>query len=267
VVPATIFMVNSENKEESALYTSLKELGLSDPEANLYAVSLKLGPSSISELAKNVNVSRPNVYKIIEGLQMYGLASFYGKEKYARNFMVESPTIVFEKLQAKKESLNRLGHQIVTELPELLALYQQGGKDTKIKILKGREQYVRVFLQTADETANGGVIEFFGSAEDFIGLTGWDTEKIWIKKRIKKNISVKSLVPPGSVAMLKKNQEDELREVRIYSGNFSFSTAFELFGNKMIVWQPVAPLAVLIEDQYIVSMFRSIFYTLWGKSK
>lgn len=78
---------NTENKNKE-IYTSLKELGLTALEINLYTISLELGPTSITELSKHLNISRPNVYKVIDGLHKKGLASFYGKEKYARNFMV-----------------------------------------------------------------------------------------------------------------------------------------------------------------------------------
>jgi len=257
----------SEKLSNRALYTALMELGLTESEANLYARSLKLGPSPISELAIQLNISRPNVYKVIEGLQRHGLASFYGKEKYARNFLVESPTVVLEKLRSKKESLNSLDYDFMQDMPDLLAQYQQGGKDTKIQVLKGRELFVKVFLQTAEEVQVGGCIEFFGAAGDFIGLSGWAVEKKWISKRLKKGIRVKSLLTRDSASILQKNQEKELREVRVYEGSAQFKTAFELFGNKMILWQPQAPLAVLIEDQYLIEMFRSIFYTLWEKSE
>lgn len=45
-----------------------------------------------------------------------------------------------------------------------------------------------------------------------------------------------------------------------------FQTAFQLFGNKVIIWQPKAPLAVLIEDEYIVQMLKSIFFIMWEKA-
>jgi hypothetical protein len=58
-----------------------------------------------------------------------------------------------------------------------------------------------------------------------------------------------------------------MRETRILQGGAPFATSFQLFANKVLIWQPKAPLAVLIEDEYIVQMLRSIFYLLWGKSK
>jgi hypothetical protein len=73
---------------------------------------------------------------------------------------------------------------------------------------------------------------------------------------------------PGSDAeTLRANDAQELRETRIVSGATPFATSFQLFANKVLIWQPKAPLAVLIEDEFIVQMLRSIFYVLWNKSK
>jgi sugar-specific transcriptional regulator TrmB len=259
-------MKEVEIVKNKQIYIALKELGLTEQEVNLYVISLELGPTSITEISKYLNISRPNVYKVIDALEKRGLASFTGTQKYARNFMVESPTVILDKLRDKRSSIEDLDNEMVHEMPSLLALYQQGSKDSKIKVIKGRDEYAKLFIQTADETEEGGVIEFFGSVADFVNLTGWDIDNKWVKMRLKKNISVKSLIPKESEMLLFKNQKEELREVRTYSGEMPFSTAFELFGKKMILWQPKAPMAILIEDEYLVEMLRSIFYTLWNKA-
>jgi hypothetical protein len=43
-------------------------------------------------------------------------------------------------------------------------------------------------------------------------------------------------------------------------------TSFQLFANKVIIWQPKAPVAILIEDQYVIAMLKSIFDKLWEVS-
>lgn len=58
-----------------------------------------------------------------------------------------------------------------------------------------------------------------------------------------------------------------MRTTRFFHGKIPFVTGFMLYANKVIIWQPKAPLAVLIEDEYIVEMLRSIFETLWSGSK
>ncbi|OHA60151.1 MAG: hypothetical protein A2589_00530 [Candidatus Vogelbacteria bacterium RIFOXYD1_FULL_46_19] len=260
--------MNDKNSFSPDFYTSLSELGLSQLEINLYTISLQLGPSPISLLAKYMGISRPNVYKVIEGLRDKGLASFYGQEKYARKFMVESPSIVLEKLRKKGELLKGLDGSLTASLPDLLAFYQQGGKDTKIKVIKNQDQFLKIFHQSLEETRVGGMMEFFGSASDFISFVGWQTEREWIKGRLKKKISIRTLVSPDKdAATLRVGQEKELREVRLYNGEANFPTSFLIYGNKLVIWQPKAPLAVSIEDEYMAVMFKSIFYTLWEKSK
>ena len=103
------------------VYTSLKELGLTDYEANLYIISVKLGPTPIKKLAEILQISRPNVYKVIKGLEKYGLTKFSDKEKFSRNFIVEPPTIVLEKLREKREKLAEIDRNYTVNLPELLA--------------------------------------------------------------------------------------------------------------------------------------------------
>src|SRR3989344_8679039 len=79
--------INQENEVDKSLYTSLKELGLLESEANLYLTSLKLGPATIASLATNLGIPRPNVYKAISGLEKHGLAKFSKKKRYARTFV------------------------------------------------------------------------------------------------------------------------------------------------------------------------------------
>jgi sugar-specific transcriptional regulator TrmB len=248
------------------LYTSLKEIGLSDLEINLYTVSLKLGPSPLTEVAKNLNISRPNIYKIIKSLEDYGLVRFGEKEKYARNFMVESPNVVLDILRKKKNNISEIDNGLISELPDLLAMYHQGESSTKIKVLKGKEQYIKIFNQSVEEEKTE--IQFCGSAEDFINFVSWDIENDWIKKRLEKNIGIKVLALPGKVVVdLKNKDQKEKRETRILKSGNPFKSSFMLYANKMIIWQPKAPLAVLIEDQYIVEMMKELFNVLWKNSE
>lgn len=58
----------SKTEVKKNLYTSLKELGLTESEANLYITSLALGPAMIASLAEHLAMPRPNIYKVIAGL-------------------------------------------------------------------------------------------------------------------------------------------------------------------------------------------------------
>lgn len=254
--------MNRAPEVTNSLYISLRELGCTESEANLYVTSLTLGPSTIATLAEHLNMPRPNVYKVIAGLEHHSLAKFSERKKYARTFIVEPPTVVLELLRKKRESVASLDHSLVGMMPDLLAQYHQGESPTKVKIYQGRDQYINIFFQVLDETK--GPISFFGSADEFINLITWDTEELWIKKRMEKGIHINVLLMPGrDAALLESTDETEMRTTKIFKGKKPFVTGFMLYANKVLIWQPRAPLVVQIEDEYIVEMMRSMFEELW----
>lgn len=256
----------NQSQVKNSLYNSLKELGLSDSETNLYTASLALGPSPIKKIAEQMGISRPNVYKVISGLEKHGLAKPYDKVKYSRKFIVEPPTAVLEMIRKKKAEMARLDMEIVSGLPELISSYNQGAAPTKIKIIQGKEQFLKVYTGIPDEAKKE--IQYLGAAADFIDFISWKEEKKWIAKRMKKNIFIKILIFPGETAdIMVASDEKEKRETRILKGVWPFVTSYLLFANKVFIWQPKTPLVVLIEDQYIVEMLKSLFDFMWEKSK
>jgi len=255
----------SRQELKEILYNSLKELGLTEHEASLYLLSLSLGPTTITTLADYMAISRPNVYKVINGLEKHGLAKFSERKKYVRTFMVESPTMIRDLLKKKEEELNRFDQKIVTTLPDLLALYRQGELPTSIRIIQGREQFLKLFFQIIEEEKNES--QFCGSAHDFIGFISWAEEREWIKQRMKKNIGIRALLLPSEDAQtLKENDAAEFRQTRFLFVACPFVSSFQLFAKKIILWQPKAPLAILIEDEYLAAMFKEIFEKLWEQS-
>ncbi|KKW32801.1 MAG: Transcriptional regulator, TrmB [Candidatus Uhrbacteria bacterium GW2011_GWA2_53_10] len=254
-----------QTEVKKSLYTSLKELGLTESEANLYITSLSLGPATIASLAEHLNMPRPNVYKVIAGLERHGLAKFSERKRYTRTFVVEPPTVVLEKLRKKREAVANLDQTLVGMMPDLLAQYHQGETPTKIRIFRGKEQYLKTFFDVIDEAK--GESQVLGSAADFIGFISWDEEREWIKRRMEKGIHIKALLLPSKdTDMLRVKDAEEMRETRVLKTAQPFVTLFQLYANKALIWQPKAPLAILIEDEYIVQMLRSVFDVLWKQS-
>jgi sugar-specific transcriptional regulator TrmB len=255
---------NTELKEN--LYRSLNELGLTESESSLYITSLSLGPTSIAKLGEHLGISRPNVYKVISGLEKYGLAKFSDKKNFRKTFMVESPSVVLQKIRERREDMARLDQTLSGSMPDFLAMYHQGETPTKIKVFSGKEQWVKIFFEVLDEAKDE--IKFFGSADAFIKLITWETEKLWIKKRVEKNIHINVLLTPGKDAVtLEKNDKNEMRTTRFFKDSLPFVTGFMIYSKKVIIWQPEAPLVILIDDEYVTKMLESMFYSLWSASK
>ena len=57
------------------LLDTLKNLGLTDNESQVYFAALGMGPTSVQEISSQSGVKRTSVYSIIRDLQSMGLMS------------------------------------------------------------------------------------------------------------------------------------------------------------------------------------------------
>jgi len=248
------------------LYKILQELGLTEHEQKLYILSLEGGPSSIAELARKMNISRPNVYKIIAGLEKHRLTNFSKNKNYVKSFMVESPSVVAELLQNKNKHLKNIEGVFENILPDIIATYKQGELPAKVRTVIKKEDIIDVFEQVFDEAQ--GEILFFGSSgslNDFVSRSRVEKQ---IRKRVKRGVKIKMLVFSDADTLdYKRREMDESRETRFLENCDFFNTSFYLFANKAVIWQPKTPLAILIEDEYIVAMLMSMYKMLWNMAK
>lgn len=248
---------------DSTLYKVLRRLGLGQAAIRVYMSSLTLGPGTITRLAEHSGLSRPAVYAAIRELEHVQLAM--PDSKKMKSFVVASPSVVLEKFHEKQKHNTFTEHGLVSIMPELLAEYHQGAGETKIKVLEGEEQFIQYLFKMLEEGRE--YEEFFGSAGYFVGLISWKTEQKRILARVKKGIKLRMLCFEDEIAKrLRPDDEKQLREVRYIRDIKTFSSSFHLAGSKAILWQPQRPLGVVIEDEYLVEMFRNMFYALWERS-
>lgn len=256
----------SQTEMQGIVSDSLERLGVVGQERELYLLSLQLGPTSVANLATHLSVSRPQAYKLIADLESHGLATFSTHKKFSRTFMVESPSKIQELLRKHNETLAQTSQRLAWALPDLLTKYQQGDLPSSVRLFQGRDQFLKLFFQINEEAKDESC--FLGSAQDFIAFISWAEERRWIADRVARNQRIRCLLfESEDTKTLEKSNEVELRDIRYLKGAKPFITGFQLFANKVILWQPKAPLAVLIEDAYFVEMLQSLFEKLWEEAK
>jgi DNA-binding MarR family transcriptional regulator len=254
--------MNKPSQVTQSLYTPLKELGCSEQEIEVYTTSLVLGPSPIQSISARLSIARPNIYKIIRSLEEKGLAQFSEKKKYARNFLVSSPAIILEQLRGKEREIAVGTRDLSLVMPDIMTLFRQGDMPSKVKVLDGGDQFLRIFWSILEEGKSP--LRFLGSAGEFINFISWNEEHKWIKERVRRNLFINCLLLHDEDAEILRGRDDkEMRETRFLEGASPFITGILLFGNKATLWQPKAPSVTLIEDEFIVQMFREIFDRLW----
>jgi sugar-specific transcriptional regulator TrmB len=253
---------NSDSKKvEPLLYAALRQSGLTESEIRLYMLSFERGPSKISTLARTLGVSRPTAYALIDRLVAAGLASDRQEGKTG-DFQVESPMQVLQMLKEKNAVGERLQQDLLSSMPALLSLYHRTKDPPKMEIIEGQDALCVLHDQILDLERKE--ILFCGSGMDFIKMLPSESCERWIRRRIRLGVKVLVLTPEGKDSG--RNHSKELREVRVLGGAPPFPTTFQIFANKLVLWQSPAFYAIVIQDTCLVDMMRATFYALWAGS-
>ncbi|MFH1142217.1 MAG: helix-turn-helix domain-containing protein, partial [Candidatus Uhrbacteria bacterium] len=116
--------------------STLHSLGLSESEAKIYIAGLKLGASSVQDIAKAAKLSRTAAYDAIESLKGKELLSTYQRGKKTV-YVAEDPDLLLQHLQGRQqEYVNKLT-TFEKNLHDLKLL--TGGEKPRVRIFQGTE--------------------------------------------------------------------------------------------------------------------------------
>jgi predicted transcriptional regulator len=129
----------------------LKSLGLMDSEISTYLTVLKLGPSTVIEIASSANLSRQAVYTAIDLLTERGLMSSVTQGK--RNlYTAESPAKLLAYARRKNIELNETVNELSELLPDLEL--RVNGERPIVKVFKGKEGIKTIIQDIEESSAN-----------------------------------------------------------------------------------------------------------------
>ena len=221
-------------KEVETLPLEMRKLGLTEKEVRVYLAALELGYTSVQEIAKKAQISRPTAYEIIKSLEKKELIT-QSREKGRRYFTAQSPDNLLGILKRQKKELEEREREFIRIIAVLRAKYYLNDK-REIKVYQGKNG-LEILLD-----------DFLTTHSKKIYVLATDN-KIWpisqrraaykkIKKRLGQ-IEVKELV--GKVALKET--------VIIY--------------DKVIILSPQKT-GLLIENKTVVNLIKSLFLFIFG---
>ncbi len=233
----------------------LTELGLTPTETRVYLSSLKLGPTSVQEIAKRAKLSRTATYEVIAALQERGLMSTFdrGKKKFFTAEEPERAVAYFKSRAAVLEERIDLFSRSITEM-KMLA----GGERPVVRFFEGREAVYALFSDLVSthpqellELSNVDVV--YESMDQSILL---DARKTLDDSRVK----IK-LLHRGDPRNPRKNAEycrllPEFGEFKGEIWIYEDRVAFVEFVGKMVT--------VIIESKTFADMARVLFNAAWA---
>jgi sugar-specific transcriptional regulator TrmB len=245
----------------------LNSIGLTETEAELYEILLKLGESPISAILAEAKMKRSTAYKALYSLEKKGLLTSKDKNKKI-HFQPASPAKLLEIADAQYASLERARSDIQAMLPTLTSSYILSVEKPVIRMYEGVEGIKKANLEVLAEKQEILAYVYVDEAIDKA------MEKFWnryyaIRKREK--IYVRSITPNNKAGVeYKKQDQEELRQTRLVPmEKFPINIEKNIVGNKVVFFsrREGTLIATMIENKMIADTERAIFELAWKEAE
>lgn len=232
----------------------LRGMGLNDPEIVAYTGLLRIGGSSASALAKEVDVKRTTIYPTLENLIEKGIVNSY-KKGNKLFFAPLVPRKLVSLYEHRLESLSKL-------VPILEKLQGTQAQAFGVRFIQTKRELEDFYNETLDDYKDRSYY-IIGNANAFINV---DRDFIleYRRKRALRNITTKLLLSYDSKSATGQDDVSLLREYKYLPEKYHFNSTINIYDDKILIIGPeLKALAVVIAVPPMVDVFRSVFEVLW----
>ncbi|MBU1198308.1 MAG: hypothetical protein KKF46_04535 [Nanoarchaeota archaeon] len=245
---------------ESEIKQTLKNIGLTKGEVDVYLALLELGLSTTGRITKEANISSSKVYEVLQRLICKGLAS-YNLENGKHYYSATPVERLVDFLEERKQDLTEGQNEIKKLLPQL-ENRRKMQKSAEAIIYRGRQGPLIVLNECLEAGKRGVEIVGYGTDED-----DWEkhfpaqlsefieeSKKHKVKSRI---IFGKGFMPKNHTAGIRHLPPEYFSPVRTV-----------IYGNKVAIVDFTKPITtIIIEKEEIAKAYMNHFDMLWKLSK
>lgn len=230
---------------------------MSSSESKVYLAALTHGPSTVLDLAKRANLSRPATYDAIESLTKKGAVSSFLHGKRNR-YTAESP----ERLLAFAESESRKMASTLREFADVVGDLKllQGGERPTVKFFEGveglraiAEDLITTNPDRTDEIANLDAVNEIFSGEELKRI-----RSVLVKLKARGRALLGGTAPTARPEV----------EARVLPPEYKFYGDLVIYGNKVaLITFKGKLIGVVVENQVIADTMRALFDVAWRSAK
>lgn len=237
------------------LEQALQQIGLPEKQARIYMACLELGECSIKEIARKAEIKRTTIYDIIDDMIASGFIKTTTRGKKKR-FIAAEPAEL-ESIIKKREAL------LSQILPQLNSLNNNGQVKPKVWFYEGKDGLKEVYADTLKY--NGELLSF--ASEHVANVLGKDWVESYFKKRVKREIRVRAIMPSTEYLtkeIISRDQEQLRATKTISPAKYPFSIEINLYGHrKVALMSSKEETAMIIEAPEIYNTLKLIFEFFW----
>lgn len=248
----------------------LQRLGFTRNEANVYFTALKLGSSSVQQLANATGLNRITVHSIVEKfarLQIFH-SSYEGKR---RKITPMDPEYLKNILKQEEEELAQKQQSLASVLPSMREMFRKQQRGMQITTYQGERGYE----QMCNDILNAGVKKTleYASIDALNKVIGPYVLQDYLPRKRKLQIHTQFLYvdtpyareyiqkeyinhPNASPADVKFIAQDE----------FAMDSFFVIYADKLAIFTPSTMDGVIMQDQAIVEAMLPFYNFVWQRA-
>lgn len=240
---------------------TLQQLGLDGREIMIYFSLLKLGPSSIRDIASQAEINRGTTYEVLKGMLDKGIVGYFpkGKRKY---FCAKDPEQLLIIAQEKQETLQQaIGHLKQEVIPNLNLMKQQFG-NTNVHYYEGDagiELVLKDILNTVEQSVDKSYCVYSSKA---LRQYLYRPFPNYTKQRVQRNIRVRAIAigEGGEEAPLAERKWLPIQEKQITA---SYVAIYPPKCAMISLTNEDYPTAVVMDATDIALVLKITFDRLW----
>lgn len=239
----------------------LTAAGLSQTESKCYQILLSREVWLPSELAKNVNETRTNIYKILDKLTSLGLAEKFDKNKKI-HYRATSPThllnLVREKRQAQEQAEKELELQAEALLRDYIKIHEQ----PEVRYYRGEKELKEIYF---DQVSSGQPIYII--RPDY-NMDIYDFDYMSEIRHMARRAKLKryAITPDRLKAPMNYKESDPfmlLERTWINADDYTAPVEWNAYGDKLAIMSfGSEAIGTIIESPQIAEAFRQLYQLL-----
>jgi len=228
---------------------------LTEKEAKVYLAALKLGRSRVSDIARKAELNRITAYEILKRLVQMGIAhsAAYGG---IQTFTVISPEMLIQKMESRLKMAQKA-------LPQLALLNRANSGKPAITSFEGIEGIRSIYEDTL--SCKEKIIYNVANPDNLINAIGEDFFVQYVKKRVRRKIVVKVLIPETNQnKKYAKEKREAKREVKFFNQKlYDIPNEILIYDNKIAMLSFSSLIGVIIEEKDIANSVKTIWQMIW----
>jgi predicted transcriptional regulator len=239
----------------------LERLGLSEKDAEVYLMVLKLGVARAADIARQIDLPRQTVYSILESLLSIGLIDQHDR-RGIKHFSAE-PRRILEIIKREREQLAEAEHEVENELPELETIRFRPAALPKIQYYEGREGLKRLLEDILTQHKKGEKI-FRGYGVNMMEQALGDSLFAFIKKRGALGVKTRLFIGqgPDDLALEKGALGREVKRLDIPAQD----AALYIAGDRVYLFSYLDSVGLVLENRAIAKLLKATFDDHWQRT-